>query len=234
MATKKVNETRYRIFDTMLGWFPPGRLVDLGAGHGLYSIRAADAGWKVTAVDARTVRFPDDPRITWLHEDVRNISLKGYDLIVNLGLFYHLTLDDQLFLLDRAAGTPMILDTHVATKDPKGWDLSEPVQQQGYSGRLYSEANKQHRATASWGNLDSFWPTPAALRQMLQERGWDVYTLTPYYIPTRTFFLCQPRAAAARKRDPGRELSTARLASTARRVRRAAGRVYRRSVKRLR
>ena len=165
MVTQQVNDTRFRIFDTMLGWFSPGHLVDLGAGHGLYSIRAADAGWKVTAIDARTVRFPEDPRITWLHEDVRNTSLEGYDLIVNLGLFYHLTLDDQLFLLDRAAGTPMILDTHVATKQPKGYGLSEPVRQRGYSGRLYSEANKQDRPTASWGNLDSFWPTPAALRQ---------------------------------------------------------------------
>ena len=232
MATKQVNETRFRIFDTMLGWFSPGRLVDLGAGHGLYSIRAADAGWKVTAVDARTVRFPDDPRITWRHEDVRNTSLEGYDLIVNLGLFYHLTLDDQLSLLDRAAGTPMILDTHVATKNPKGWGLSEPVVQRGYSGRLYSEADKQQHATASWGNLDSFWPTPATLRRMLDERGWDVYTLTPYYLPTRTFFLCQPRAMAAR--TPGRAggSATQKLAATARRVRRAAGRVYRRTVKR--
>ena len=106
----------------MLGWFTPGRLVDLGAGHGAFSIRAADAGWDVTAVDARTTRFPDDARIQWIHQDVRETSLQGYDLIVNLGLFYHLTLDDQLSLLDRAAGTPMILDTHVAT------ERAEPVQ----------------------------------------------------------------------------------------------------------
>ena len=121
-----MNETRLRIFDTMLGWFTPGRLVDLGAGHGAFSIRAADAGWDVTAVDARTTRFPDDARIRWVHQDVRETSLEGYDLIVNLGLFYHLTLDDQLTLLDRAAGTPMILDTHVATEEPNRYNLSEP------------------------------------------------------------------------------------------------------------
>ena len=68
----------------------------------------------------------------------------GYDLIVNLGLFYHLTLDDQLFLLDRAAGTPMILDTHVATNKPQGVGPLRAGQSAGYSGRLYSEANKQH------------------------------------------------------------------------------------------
>jgi hypothetical protein len=186
-------QTRLRLFDTMLGWFTPGSLVDLGAGHGAFSIRAANAGWKVTAVDARTVRFPDDPSVTWVHEDVRETSLDGYDVIANLGLFYHLTLADQLSLLDRAAGTPMILDTHVAIKNPSGYGLSEPVTQDGYTGRLYSEERIQHEPTASWGNLSSFWPTPRSLYRMLNERGWEVFTSTPYYQPSRTFFLCNPR-----------------------------------------
>lgn len=190
---KATGEARYRLFDMMLGWFSPGTLLDLGAGHGAFSIRAADAGWMVTAVDARTERFPDDPRVTWVHEDVRETALDGFDVIANLGLFYHLTLEDQLSLLDRAAGTPMILDTHVATKDTTGFTLSDPVIQGGYRGRLYSEANIQHEATASWGNLDSFWPTPRALYRMLDERGWDVFTATPFYRPSRAFFLCVPR-----------------------------------------
>ena len=127
---------------------------------------------------------------------------------------------------------PMILDTHVATKQPKGYGLSEPVRQRGYSGRLYSEANKQDRPTASWGNLDSFWPTPAALRRMLEERDWDVYTLTPYYLPTRTFFLCQPRGLPARTRGSEPKTAAKQPASLARRLRRKAGRVLRGSTKR--
>ena len=203
----RVNETRLRVFDTMLGWFAPGRLVDLGAGHGAFSIRAADAGWDVTAVDARTTRFPDDARVKWIHQDVREVSLGGYDLIVNLGLFYHLTLDDQLDLLDRAAGTPMILDTHVATDEPSSFGLSEPVRQRGYDGRLYSEPatiNSPGARRSAWGNSSSFWARPSALQQMLDERGWDVYTLTPYYLSTRTFFLCYPRGMA----DPSGERSS--------------------------
>ena len=144
------------------------------------------------------MRFPEDPRITWVQQDIRTVSLDGYDLIVNLGLFYHLTLDDQLFLLDRAAGRPMILDTHVANNKPTKFVLSEPVSQKGYSGQFYSEANKQHHPTASWGNASSFWPTPASLRKMLNERGWDVYTMTPFYLPDRTFYLCQPRKVRSR------------------------------------
>ncbi len=196
-----VNQTRLRVFDTMLAWFAPGRLVDLGAGHGAFSIRAAEAGWDVTAVDARTTRFPTDARVTWVHQDVREVSFEAYDLIVNLGLFYHLTLDDQLNLLDRAAGTPMILDTHVATGEPSSFVLSEVVRQRGYDGQLYAEPDTVNSAGArrsAWGNSSSFWATPDSLRQMLEERGWDVYTLTPYYLPTRTFFLCQPRGIAGR------------------------------------
>jgi 2-polyprenyl-3-methyl-5-hydroxy-6-metoxy-1,4-benzoquinol methylase len=188
-----ISQSRFKFFDMMLSWFPPGSLVDLGAGHGMFSVRAAEAGWKVTAVDARTVRFQDDPRVTWVQQDVREASLDQYDLILNLGLFYHLTLEDQLALLDRAMGKPMILDTHVSTPNPRGKGLSEPLTQHGYQGRLYSEEEHQHTPTASWGNLSSFWPTPRALRRMLHERGWDVFTATPYYMPTRTFFLCQPR-----------------------------------------
>ena len=203
------NQTRLRIFDTMLGWFTPGRLVDLGAGHGAFSIRAADAGWDVTAVDARTTRFPDDARIQWVHQDVRDTSFQGYDLIVNLGLFYHLTLDDQLRLLDRAAGTPMILDTHVATDGPNRYNLSEPVRQRGYDGR-YSEPkanlkNPSGAGRSAWGNSSSFWPTPDALRQMLDDRGWEVFTLTPFYLSTRTFFLCQPRCSGVDPMRPAGE-----------------------------
>jgi hypothetical protein len=188
-----IGEIRYRLFDTMLGWLTPGSLIDLGAGHGAFSIRAAQAGWKVTAVDARTVRFPDDPSVNWVHEDVRETSLDGYDVIANLGLFYHLTLEDQLSLLDRAAGTPMILDTHFATKDQTSYGLSGLVNQGGYRGRLYSEERIQHEPTASWGNLSSFWPTPRALYRMLNGRGWEVFTATPHYQESRAFFFCIPR-----------------------------------------
>ncbi len=187
------HEPRFRLFDTLLARFVPGRLIDLGTGHGKFAIRAAEAGWEVTATDARTERFPDHPRITWRCEDVRETDVSGYDLISNLGLFYHLTIDDQLSLLDRSRGTPMILDTHVGIASEQGFSLSEMTTQRGYRGRLYSEERAQHLPTASFGNELSFWPAPKALQRMLTERGWDVFTATPYYLPSRTFFLCLPR-----------------------------------------
>src|SRR5699024_587042 len=66
---------RHILFDAALRAVVPGKLIDLGAGHGGYSRRAADAGWKVTAVDARDIRFPNDDRITWVRQDIRECDL---------------------------------------------------------------------------------------------------------------------------------------------------------------
>lgn len=183
---------RLELFDGLLGMFPPGRALDLGAGHGLFSSRAADAGWDMTAVDARTERFPADDRVKWIQMDVREVDLEGYDLIFFFGLFYHLTLDDQLALLKKASGTPLIIDTHLATSQPTQ-PLSDPVTVQGYRGRFYSESGWQKRATASWSNERSFWPRPRAFYRMLGEHGYRaVFAGTPWVTTDRTFFLCLP------------------------------------------
>lgn len=175
----------------------PGRLVDLGAGHGGFSRRAARAGWDVTAVDARDERFPQDDTITWIRQDVREADLSGYDLILCLGLWYHLTVDDQLNLLKRMSGTPIILDTHLATDQPTH-ELSDPVEERGYSGRYYAEKGWQRRATASWNNTESFWPTPESFYRMLAEHGYPaVFAGTPWVTTDRTFFLCLPTGTNA-------------------------------------
>lgn len=191
MSRDEILRRRTTLFDAVLRQLPRGRLVDLGAGHGIFSIRAADAGWDVTAVDARTTRFPEDDRITWVHQDVREVDLQGYDLVLCLGLFYHLTLEDQVALLRKASGTPLLLDTHVATPDPTH-PLSPPVKVGGYRGRLYSEKGWERRSTASWGNTESFWPRRGELYRMLGDHGYAVYAGSPWVVRDRTFFLCLP------------------------------------------
>ena len=66
----------------------------------------------------------------------------------------------------------MILDTHVATNKPSPYELSEMVREKDYRGQFYSEAGSR-TGLPVLGNLSSFWPTPASLRTMLDERGWD-------------------------------------------------------------
>jgi hypothetical protein len=180
-------------FRQMLGTFPVGTLIDLGSGHGKFAQVAADLGWKVTAQDGRGDRFPTDDRITWEVGDVRDVDVTGFDVIACLGLWYHLTLDDQLGLLAKTRGTPMILDTHVANDRGSMYPLSEVVTQHGYEGRLYHEPDQAIHSTASLGNDESFWPRPKALYQMLGDHGYDVMTAMPFYWRTRTFFLCLPR-----------------------------------------
>ena len=181
-----IMERRKAVFRRLLKFFQPGTCVDLGTGHGLFAIEAANIGWKVTGVDARSERFPSDSRIVWERRDIRKVDLRRFDVILCLGLFYHLSLKDQLDLLKRCGGKPVILDTHVdeGSHDHK---LSARVQDQGYKGRLYREPGL---TTSSWGNTQSFWPTKESLYLMLGNVGYDVIlAVEPWITNDRTFFL---------------------------------------------
>jgi SAM-dependent methyltransferase len=193
-VSRATGDRRTDIYQRMLDQFRPGRLADLGAGHGTFSVLAADKGWQVTAIDARTERFPDDPRVTWLQSDVRDADLSQFDLIVCLGLFYHLTLSDQLDLLKRCSGTPLLIDTHLAV-GVSTHALSKEVSSDGYTGRLYDEVLSS--ALASWVNEKSFWPNRESFWKMLEDNGYGVVmTVEPWYLPDRTFFLCLPGTPA--------------------------------------
>jgi len=196
-VSQATTDRRSEIYQRMLDLFRPGRLADLGAGHGTFSVIAADRGWEVTAIDARTERFPDDPRITWVQSDIRDADVTGQDLVVCLGLFYHLTLADQLDLLKRCAGTPLLIDTHLAV-GVSTHALSTEVTRDGYTGRLYDEVLSS--PLASWVNEQSFWPNRDGFQRMLEDNGYGVVlTAEPWYLPDRTFFLCLPGT------PPGRE-----------------------------
>lgn len=192
MATAKQiqrarNKRRIEVFDQVVGLLAPGRLLDLGTGHGAFAVRAAERGWQVTAVDARSERWPDDARIEWVEADVREVAIDGYDLVACLGLLYHLPLADQLDLLARCAPVPLLLDTHVAD-GVHDHELSDPVDEDGYAGRYYEEPG---RTTSSWGNERSFWPTLDSLRRMLHEAGYStVMPVEPWTTGDRTYFLC--------------------------------------------
>lgn len=195
---------RLKWFTHMLRSLPTGSLVDLGSGHGVFARLAADEGWQVTALDARGDRYPIDDRIDWQIGDVRDFDAPPYDAVLCLGLFYHLTLDDQLQLLETCRGRPIILDTHVANSAPvpmirRLTKMRKVTAANGltFFGKLYTEPDQATNSPASWGNDHSFWPHPRALYRMLEIHGYDVLTATPWYLPSRTFFLCLPHLEAA-------------------------------------
>jgi SAM-dependent methyltransferase len=174
----------------LLRLFPVGAVVDLGTGHGKFARIAANAGWDVTAVDARAERWPADPRVHWVRADVRDVDLEPYDLVLCLGIFYHLTVDDQLALLRRAHPRPIIIDTHLDHGEHEH-DLSERVTLHGgFDGRYYREPGAM---TSSWKNERSFWPTLASFHRMLGDSGYsNTLTLEPWFTPDRTFFVALP------------------------------------------
>jgi hypothetical protein len=188
-------EGRETILRELLAVFPPGKLLDLACGNGMYSLAAHDMGWEVTAVDARTVRMPMTPGIDWVQQDIRETDVGGYDVILLMGLLYHLELDDQLDLLRRCSGAVTILDTHHST--------SPTHLEGGYAGNTFREIPPDHPTTlaetptAAWGNETSFWATQPDLVRMLHDCGFGmVLALVPPTLRNRTFYVCLPRASS--------------------------------------
>jgi hypothetical protein len=182
-------DRRLTTFRDILRPLKPGRLLDLGTGHGSFALIASELGWTVTAVDARIERMPMSDGVDWRQADVRTFDVSGYDCIALLGLLYHLEFADVRNLLRRCAGTLTILDTHTALRVDRV--------EEGYEGRAYTEIGDYTpdrlaaTATASWGNPTSWWPTRPALIRLLRDVGFrTILVLDPPTGRDRTFFLC--------------------------------------------
>jgi SAM-dependent methyltransferase len=192
------------IFRALVALLKPGRMLDLGAGKGNFSIAAAQLGWTVTAVDARTVRWPDpetesDPdlaalirTIRWVQSDVREFPIEQgeYDLICVLGLLHHLEVADQVSLLKRCALAPTLIDTRIARAivDREG----------SYEGMLireHGETREERDAVpqASWGNPLSFQHTEESLLRLVLDCGYiKMMQMRPPHRSHYTFYLCLP------------------------------------------
>jgi SAM-dependent methyltransferase len=197
-----------RVFRSILERLKPGKMLDLGAGKGNFSLSAAQMGWQVTAVDARTVRWPDagteeDPEIAelvrsirWVQSDVREFPIKRreYDLICILGLLHHLQVPDQIALLRRCGGALLLIDTRVA---PAIVDREGPYE--GLVIREHGETPEEQDQvpTAAWGNPVSFRHTEESLVRLVRDCGFpQVFMMRPPHRRDYTFYLCLPRNAA--------------------------------------
>lgn len=178
----EVGRIRVRTFSELVGEGRSRKLLDLGAGPCLFAGLARDAGWVVTAVDARTERLPDPDKlhgITFVEADVRSYDPSGFDTISILGLLYHLTLDEQRALLSACSYTRVILETQVHTPgfvppaaEPWGRKI---VVQQGLEGVVFPERKGgalDANPMASVGNPTSFWLTEDSLLKLLDSCGY--------------------------------------------------------------
>lgn len=205
------------VFRALLGPLKPGRMLDLGAGKGNFSISAAQLGWQVTAVDARTVRWPDadaepNPEIAglirsiqWRQSDVREFPIEcdAYDLICILGLLHHLEVPDQIDLLRRCAGTLLLIDTRIAPAavDSEGQFEGMVVREHGED-----RDERDQVPTASWGNPTSFRHTEESLLRLIRESGFpQVLMMRPPHRRDYTFYLCLPRNLESKPGKAGRK-----------------------------
>lgn len=170
------------------------RVLDLGAGHCSYSIVSHNLGMKVTAMDARTVRVPKLPKgIKFVNGNFLEADVPGdFDLILMLGIFYHLTLEEQHVLMEKYRGKNVLLDTHYCSNaDSKAYDNN------GYRGIDYQEGPDNEtmikNPKASFTCLRSFWHTEDSLvNKFLPEYFSSVEKILPEHHPYRTFFICTP------------------------------------------
>lgn len=156
----------------------PYRVADLGAGPCIFSKIARDAGHEVTAIDARTVRKPSDEdlgSVRFVHADVREFDLSGFEVILFLGLFYHLEIPDQLEMLKRCRHATVILDTQVHVPElvqnpnPEPWE-NTIVHQDGFEGVVFPEGDNP---MASVGNKTSFWHTDESMIRIFERAGYE-------------------------------------------------------------
>ncbi|MDQ3729973.1 MAG: class I SAM-dependent methyltransferase [Actinomycetota bacterium] len=164
------------------------RLLDLGAGACIFAQRAVNAGYSVTAVDARAVRRPEelDERINFVEADVRDFEpAEEPDVVAVLGLLYHLPLNEQSDLLERFRDRTVILDTqihdpHLVTDAAAEWATEFVSTDDGYEGVVFPETDNP---MASVGNPESFWHTEDSLFRLVKDCGYENATaIEPVYV----------------------------------------------------
>ena len=169
---------------------PELRVLDLGALEGQFALEFALQGAEVVAIEGREANAAKArvaaevlglKRLEIRVEDVRKLSAERhgtFDVVLCLGLLYHLNAHDLFPFIDRLAevcGSLLILDTHV------GLSPREVHRHDGheYYGVTFIEhsprASAGRRERSLWASLDndtSFWPTRPSLLNALQRGGF--------------------------------------------------------------
>ncbi|MCI0334399.1 MAG: class I SAM-dependent methyltransferase [Planctomycetes bacterium] len=167
------------------------RVLDLACGEGVYSIELALRGADVQALDARTERMAagiDVARrsglanLSFQQADVRHVEQSNFgdfDVILFLGILYHLDVPDSLFVLKnlhQMCRKLLIIDTHISLA---GRD-SFPFEGKSYAGTKRREhrdtdspSERQQKLLMSVDNVFNFWFTRESLVQLLTDIGFS-------------------------------------------------------------
>ena len=157
------------------------RVLDLGAYEGGFSVELAAQGATVTAVEVRPqhaekIVFAAQAlglsQLEVIQADVRDLDaefFRRFDVILCLGLLYHLPAEGALRLLGQLADSGarhVILQTQVSLRPAE----STTCDGRTYSGMLYAEHAADPGAAADSGR--SFWFTRLSLLRALSDCGF--------------------------------------------------------------
>jgi SAM-dependent methyltransferase len=166
------------------------RVLDLACFEGQYAIEFALQGAEVVGIEGREAniakaRFTAEAhkleRLSLVRGDVRDLRREpfgGFDVVLCLGLLYHLDFPEAIRFLERVAEVcdgVAIFDTHVNL----GFRHRLTDGAHTYWGRHYIEhsprADAAEREQSRWASLDnarSFWFTRASLTNALTDVGF--------------------------------------------------------------
>lgn len=154
----------------------PLRVLDLACRTGAFSVAVGGQGMKVLGIEGRQDNLdeaPEHPNVTYELADVRLLSRERYgtfDVVLCLGLLYHLDASDALNLLKAMAEVTTgmaILDTHISCN---GTDVVN-VEGHAFSGHAYAEPDGPW---SSIGNDASWWFTAQSLQELTTLAGWEL------------------------------------------------------------
>lgn len=176
--------------DAVRGPLESLRVLDLACEEGLFSIELARRGAQVVGVEGRQenvarARFAADAlglgNVDFVHGDVRDVSREAFgafDVVINVGILYHLDAPDVFDFMERIAAAcdgVMVLSTHYARF---------PVFARRHAGRRYwgsvfsehrpsdSGADRLANRRASLDNASSFWLTRPSLFNLMADVGF--------------------------------------------------------------
>lgn len=166
------------------------RVLDLACLEGLYAVELARRGAKAVGIEGREAniekaRFAKKVfelnNLELILDDVRNLSREKhgtFDLVLCLGILYHLDVPDVFHFLERVAEVCQgiaVIDTHISLSPRRG----VVYKSNKYWGKDFREhsprASLEKRKKALWASLDnvnSFWPTRDSLLALLSDVGF--------------------------------------------------------------
>jgi SAM-dependent methyltransferase len=166
----KLRRVTQVVSDVLGGRFEGARILDLACLEGMYALELARRGAEVVAIEGRkaniekarfAARALDLDGIDFQLGDVRDLARERhgeFDVVLCLGILYHLDVPDLFPFVDRLAGVcrrALVVDTAVADRARATFPHDRFV----YAGRRLvehaPESTEQERLDAVWSSLDN-------------------------------------------------------------------------------